>query len=346
RSFLQEISKDLPHSDTSSEIEEIPSLTFGKADAKKLKELLKIPIALCTAQNKIVAEIKKLLLSGTSINVIKRRIATALKIYDIFSTIDNKSKFRIERESSNIWTDFDVLQSNDPKGFNSVGSGAIISLRGGAIVSLGGGSIVSLGGSSIISLGGGAIFSTHFTVLIKKYNFHENYSSLLTQLSPSLIKAGWNQLTTRKKNPLSEREASSISSIIEAFLKHEVDRYQRNKKSQYNPTIESRISDSSPNSLLHRPEELYSEEEINARIKEATDNLHQEFIKSTEETLKTIKQQKDIECNQIKIDMANWSTKLFELSLKKYIQDGTIYNFIHALEEKDCKSYSNISWKK
>ena len=38
--------------------------------------------------------------------------------------------------------------------------------------------------------------------------------------------------------------------------------------------------------------------------------------------------------------MANWSTKLFELSLKKYIRDGTIYNFIHALEEKDGKSYS------
>ncbi|CAG8803224.1 8388_t:CDS:1, partial [Gigaspora rosea] len=78
---------------------------------------------------------------------------------------------------------------------------------------------------------------------------------------------------------------SSISPIIEAFLKHEVDRYQRNKKSRYNPTIEveaesyctaipvlkpkksgfeetkSRISDSSPNSLLHRPEGSYSEEE-------------------------------------------------------------------------------------
>ena len=39
--------------------------------------------------------------------------------------------------------------------------------------------------------------------------------------------------------------------------------------------------------------------------------------------------------------MANWSTKLFEHTLKKYIRDGTIYNFIYALEEKDSKSYSN-----
>ncbi|RIB04682.1 hypothetical protein C2G38_2221691 [Gigaspora rosea] len=50
---------------------------FGKADAEKLKELLKIPTPLCTAQNKIVADIKKLLPSNTSINVIKKRIATA-----------------------------------------------------------------------------------------------------------------------------------------------------------------------------------------------------------------------------------------------------------------------------
>ncbi|RIB30066.1 hypothetical protein C2G38_2153655 [Gigaspora rosea] len=158
--------------------------------------------------------------------------------------------------------------------------------------------------------------------------FHENYSNLLTQLPPSLIKAGWNRLTTRKKNPLSESEASSISPIIEAFLKHEVDRYQRNKKPRYNPTIEIEteshcivIPVSKPENLLYNTNIalLYSVEEVNARIKEATDNLRQEFIKSTEETLKTIKQQKDIECNQIKIDMANRSTKLFELTLKKLI---------------------------
>ncbi|RIB24533.1 hypothetical protein C2G38_2031814 [Gigaspora rosea] len=118
------------------------------------------------------------------------------------------------------------------------------------------------------------------------------------------------------------------------------------KKTRYNPTIEveteshcivipvskpeksgfeeetkSRISDSSSNSLLYNTNiaPLYSEEEVNARIKEATDNLHQEFIKSTEETLKTIKQQKDIECNQIKIDMNNRAKNLFEIILKKYI---------------------------
>ncbi|RIB17019.1 hypothetical protein C2G38_2188481 [Gigaspora rosea] len=131
-------------------------------------------------------------------------------------------------------------------------------------------------------------------------DFHVNYSNLLTQLLSSLIKAGWIRLTTRKKNPLSESEASSISPIIEAFLKNEVDRYQKNKKSRYNPTIEveteshcivipvskpeksgfeeetkSRISDSSSNSLLYNTNiaPLYSKEDVNARIKEAKKNL-------------------------------------------------------------------------
>ncbi|CAG8633260.1 6693_t:CDS:2, partial [Scutellospora calospora] len=133
-------------------------------------------------------------------------------------------------------------------------------------------------------------------------NFHEYYSELLKKLPLSIKKNIWNRLISRLHNSLSEKQASSIHPDIEVLL----------------------INDTT-----------FTNIQVNARIKEATDNLRQEFIKSTEETLKTIKQQKDIECNQIKIDMANWSTKLFELSLKKYIRDGTIYNFIHALEEKD-----------
>ncbi|CAG8468425.1 2010_t:CDS:10 [Cetraspora pellucida] len=127
-------------------------------------------------------------------------------------------------------------------------------------------------------------------------------------------------LTEQEANDLAMR--TKADSITLAFLKHEVDRYQRNKKSQYNPTIEAETKSRNSASLVLYTNiaSLYSKEEVNARIKEATDNLCQEFIKSTKETLKTIKQQKDIECNQIKIDMANW-------------------------KEKDGKSYSNISWK-
>ncbi|CAG8747171.1 10895_t:CDS:2 [Cetraspora pellucida] len=182
RSFLQEISKDLPHSDASSEMKEIPPLTVQGflllyVNIDQAEELLahsERNVVRAKKENKIVAEVKKLL--PNEIEFIK--------------TGDNKSKFRIERKSSNIWTDFDVLQSNDPKGLNSGTNslesnytidnswgGAIVSLGGGAIISLGGGSIVSLGGSSIVSLGGGivslggsAIFSAYFMVLNKKYS--------------------------------------------------------------------------------------------------------------------------------------------------------------------------------
>ena len=133
----------------------------------------------------------------------------------------------------------------------------------------------------------------------------------------------------------------------------------RSKELGFREETEFQIFDLSPNGLLcnsniqviktpkvitsqaqrSNPKRLYSEEEVNARIKDATDNLRQKFIKSTEETLKNIKQQKEIECNQIKIDMRN----KFEFTLKKFIRDGTIYSLIHGLEEKDGRLYPDIS---
>ena len=86
-----------------------------------------------------------------------------------------------------------------------------------------------------------------------------------------------------------------------------------------------------------------SEEEINARVKEATDIMHQKFIETTQETLNSIKQQKDAECKQIRLDMALKSRNLFEHTLKKYIRDGTIYNLIHLLKEKDGTLYPDTS---
>jgi hypothetical protein len=71
--------------------------------------------------------------------------------------------------------------------------------------------------------------------------------------------------------------------------------------------------------------------------------MRQKFVETTQETLKSIKQQSDTRCEQVKLDMANRSKDLFELTLKKYIREGIIYKLIHELEEKDGKSYSNIS---
>src|SRR5271154_3720121 len=57
--------------------------------------------------------------------------------------------------------------------------------------------------------------------------FNQAYSNLLTKLPASLINEAWIRLTSRKRNPLSEKEASEINPIVESFLKHEAIRYQK-----------------------------------------------------------------------------------------------------------------------
>ena|SRR6185312_3058042 len=159
-------------------------------------------------------------------------------------------------------------------------------------------------------------------------NFHEHYSEFLKKIPPSIKKNIWNRLISRLRNPLTEEQASGIHLDIETLLISEIDKYEKKKNRQRcNPPLQV----------------INSEEEINARVKEATDNLRQEFIESTREQLKSIKQQSDARCEKVKLDMANWGTNLFESTLKKYIRDGTIYYLIHQLEEKDGKLYPDIS---
>src|SRR5205085_8528153 len=57
--------------------------------------------------------------------------------------------------------------------------------------------------------------------------FNQAYSELLAKLPTSLINEAWIRLTSRKRNPLSEKEASEINPIVESFLKHEAIRYQK-----------------------------------------------------------------------------------------------------------------------
>ena len=57
--------------------------------------------------------------------------------------------------------------------------------------------------------------------------FNQAYSNLLAKLPSSLINEAWIRLTSRKRNPLSEKEASEINPIVESFLKHEAIRYQK-----------------------------------------------------------------------------------------------------------------------
>src|SRR3954466_11696596 len=69
----------------------------------------------------------------------------------------------------------------------------------------------------------------HFFCAMYKYimTFNQVYSELLAKLPTSLINEAWIRLTSRKRNPLSEKEASEINPIVESFLKHEAIRYQK-----------------------------------------------------------------------------------------------------------------------
>ena len=57
--------------------------------------------------------------------------------------------------------------------------------------------------------------------------FNQAYSDLLAKLPASLINEAWVRLTSWKRKPLSEKEASEINPIVESFLKHEAIRYQK-----------------------------------------------------------------------------------------------------------------------
>jgi hypothetical protein len=57
--------------------------------------------------------------------------------------------------------------------------------------------------------------------------FNQAYSKLLAELPPSIKIEAWVRLTSRKRNPISKKEASEINPIVESFLKHEAIRYQK-----------------------------------------------------------------------------------------------------------------------
>ena len=62
--------------------------------------------------------------------------------------------------------------------------------------------------------------------------YHSQYNDLLNQLPLSMKKNIWERLTTRKRNSLSEEEASTVHSEVEKYLSHEVERYIKKKNRQ------------------------------------------------------------------------------------------------------------------
>nr|CAG8558107.1 65_t:CDS:2 [Entrophospora candida] len=53
--------------------------------------------------------------------------------------------------------------------------------------------------------------------------FNQAYSELIGKLPP-LENEAWKRLISRKRNPITEEDASTINPLIESFLNHEISR--------------------------------------------------------------------------------------------------------------------------
>ncbi|CAJ0921724.1 7995_t:CDS:2 [Entrophospora sp. SA101] len=53
--------------------------------------------------------------------------------------------------------------------------------------------------------------------------FNQAYSELIWKLPPSLENEAWKRLISRKRNPITEEDASTVNPLIESFLNHETE---------------------------------------------------------------------------------------------------------------------------
>ena len=139
--------------------------------------------------------------------------------------------------------------------------------------------------------------------------FNKAYSDLIRQLPPSIAHESWMRLISRKRNPMTEDEASTINPIVESFLRHEVNRYQKKLKYQrrswpllenlqtmYNSEasvkthinmVDQEIQTSDTNGCkydqTHNCPCFACEEEINRRVKREVDILFQRLLEYNEE---------------------------------------------------------------
>ena len=142
--------------------------------------------------------------------------------------------------------------------------------------------------------------------------FNKAYSDLIRQLPPSLAYEAWTRLISQKRNPITEEEASSINPIIELFLKHEVDRYQKKLKYPRQNSLslenlscnidmvnqESQTQDIVPICICdkaHKCPCFVGEEEINHRVKKEIDVLCQQLLEYNEETFDKLMREITIE---------------------------------------------------
>jgi hypothetical protein len=120
--------------------------------------------------------------------------------------------------------------------------------------------------------------------------FNKAYSGLINKLPPSLVCEAWSRIISRKRNPITEEEASSINPLIESFLRHEVNRYQKKLKYQRKslPLFKNSLYDTDMPDQETQTRDTDPicdhEEEINCRIKKELGSLSLQLLEYNEKT--------------------------------------------------------------
>ncbi|RHZ81541.1 hypothetical protein Glove_119g20 [Diversispora epigaea] len=129
--------------------------------------------------------------------------------------------------------------------------------------------------------------------------FNKAYSGLINKLPPSLINEAWKRLISRKKSPMNAEEASAVNPLVESFLRHEVNRYQKKLKYQRKslPLFKNSLNDTDmpdretqtqDTDLIcdqtHKCPCFACEGEINCRVKKELDSLSLQLLEFNEKT--------------------------------------------------------------
>ena len=154
--------------------------------------------------------------------------------------------------------------------------------------------------------------------------FNKAYSDLTNLMPPSLLNELWMRLTTRKRNPLTEEEVSSINPIVEAYLKHEVDRYRKklkcNRKNWISPKKALRINTMDKKDMSQRS---YSPHIVPKHIcnhEQDLDTLRQQLLEYNRKTFETLIQ--DLTSEYEKRVNANKEMRCEIENMRAYIRES------------------------
>nr|CAG8449713.1 14781_t:CDS:1 [Entrophospora candida]CAG8594764.1 14378_t:CDS:1 [Entrophospora candida] len=183
--------------------------------------------------------------------------------------------------------------------------------------------------------------------------FNKAYSGLINKLPPSLVNEAWTRLISRKRNPMNEEEASTINPIVELFLRHEVNKYQKKLKSQRKswPLLKNSLYDvnmvnqeSQTRDIIalicrcdqtHNRPCFASEKEINHQVKKEVDVLFQRLLEYNEKTFGKFMQEITIEYEE----RVNKNKKLrYEIEQQKIQLQEAEKCFAYL---KSCSTYSS-----